>query len=46
VVELISESIKIDPTLLEMPERPAVPTFVDNGPPKIYDYSEQGTKDF
>jgi hypothetical protein len=46
VVALISESIKIDPTLLEMPERPAVPTFVDNGPPKIYDYSEQGTKDF
>jgi hypothetical protein len=35
------EPFKVDPTLLKMPERPAIPTFTDDGPPKVYDYSER-----
>jgi hypothetical protein len=41
LMALAGEPIKIDPTLLKMPERPAIPTFTDDGPPKVYDYSER-----
>jgi hypothetical protein len=37
----IGAAVNIDPTLLAMPERPSVPTFTDNGPPRLYDYSER-----
>lgn len=37
----IGAAVNLDPTLLAMPERPSVPTFTDNGPPRLYDYSER-----
>jgi hypothetical protein len=41
LTESTGEAVDIDPTLLTMPDRPAVPTFSDDGPPRIYDYSER-----